>query len=359
MLRCRASCDNEIRVIDLSAQSGAEGAATLRHITGGLRASQALYVAAKLNVADHLARKSMNSAELATLTGANSAALHRVMRTLCALDVFAESSTGEFSLNSTAELLRSDATGSYRAAVLLLVGDVRWRCWSDLLGTVQAGGGGAERALGMGLFDFYAAHPEESEIHDQAMRGISAAQVAAVLSAMDFSQAGTVVDVGGGTGELLAGILAANPRLRGVLFDLPHVVAHAPRVLSDSGVTDRVQVMGGSFFDSVPLDGNTYMLKNVIHDWDDARATTILRNCRMAMTSADKLLVIERGLPELGQPGRKADAFLLDLEMLVMAPGGRERTGSEFAKLLSDSDFKLVRTVPTSSLISILEAHPV
>jgi Dimerisation domain len=156
----------------MPAQSPAEGAAALRQIAFGLRASQALYVVAKLNVADHLTRKPMNGVELATITGADSAALHRVMRTLCALDVFVESSNGEFSLNSTAELLRTDAPGSFRAAVLFMVGDVRWRCWSDLLGTIRAGGGGAERALGMGLFDFYAAYPEESEIHDQAMRGV-------------------------------------------------------------------------------------------------------------------------------------------------------------------------------------------
>jgi hypothetical protein len=343
----------------MPAQSRAQAAAALRQIASGLRASQALYVAAKLNVADHLARKPMNSVELATVTGADARALHRLMRTLCALDVFTESSRGEFSLNSTAELLRNDVPGSFRAAVLFTVGDVRWRCWSDFLGTVRAGGGGAERALGMGLFEFYAAHPEESEIHDQAMRGISAAQVAAVLSAMDFSQGGVVVDVGGGTGELLAAILAANPTLRGVLFDLPHVVAHAPGVLSESGVADRVQVVGGSFLDGVPLSGNTYLLKSIIHDWDDARATTILRNCRKAMKSADKLLIMERELPELGHPGRAVEAFLLDLEMLVMTPGGRERTGSEFAKLLSDANFKLVRTIPTSSPISIFEAHPV
>jgi hypothetical protein len=301
----------------------------------------------------------MDGPELATATGADAAAVQRVMRTLCALDVFAESSMGKFSLNPTSELLRSDAPGSYRAAVLFMVSDVRWRCWSDLLGTVQAGGGGAERTLGMGLFDFYAAHPEESEIHDQAMRGISAAQVEAVAGALDFSQAGVIVDVGGGTGELLAAILAANPTLRGVLFDLPHVVAYALPVLSGKGVIDRTQVVGGSFFDSVPSNGATYLLKTVIHDWDDARATSILRNCRRAMQPGDKLLIIERELPELGQPGRPAEAFLLDLEMLVMTPGGRERTCSEFAKLLMDADFELAGIIPTRSPLSIFEAHPV
>lgn len=233
------------------------------------------------------------------------------------------------------------------------------RCWSDLLGTVRAGGGGAERTLGISLFDFYAAHTEESRIHDQAMRATSAAQAAALVGAFDFSQAGVVIDVGGGTGELLAAVLAANSLLRGTLFDLPHVVAHAQSVFIDSGVTDRAQTVGGSFFESIPSGGNIYLMKTVIHDWDDARGTAILANCRRAMTAGSKRLIIERGLPEIGAPGKTAEAFLLDLEMLVMTPGGRERTRSDFAGLLSDTQFKLVRVVPTTSPLSIFEADAV
>lgn len=209
----------------------------------------------------------------------------------------------------------------------------------------------------MELFEFYAAHPEESEIHDQAMRAFSAATIRAVLEAFDFAQAGTLVDVGGGTGELLAAILAANPSLRGVLFDLPHVVAQATPVLTDHGVVDRVKVIGGSFLETVPTGGTTYLMKSVIHDWDDARSMTILRNCRTAMTSGDRLLIIDRQLPELGQSGT-TETFLTDLEMLVMTDGGRERTRGEFAKLLSDTAFKLARTVSTNSPLSIFEAHP-
>ena len=336
-----------------------EGTAYLRQIAFGMRASQALYVAAKLGIADHLARAPMTGAELAAVTYADAGALNRVMRALCALDVFTEFASGEFSLNETGKLLRTDVAGSYRAAVLFMAGDVRWRCWSDLLGTVRAGGGGAERALGVSLFDFYAANPEQSQIHDQAMRGISSAQVAAVLRVMDFSEAGLVVDVGGGTGELLAAILAANPTLQGVLFDLPHVVAHAGSVRTDRHVGDRMQLVGGSFFDAVPSGGGTYLLKTVIHDWDDARATTILRNCRSAMAPASRLLLVERELPEPGQPGRTAEAFLLDLEMLVMTPGGRERTRSEFASLLAGAGFNLAKIVPTGAPVSIIEAIPV
>jgi hypothetical protein len=324
-----------------------------------LRASQALYVAAKLNIADHLAQGPLDADELSKVAEVDAAAISRVMRALCSLDVFAQSPTGRFSLNSTAELLRSDVSDSYRAAVLFSVGEVRWRCWSDLLGTVRAGGGGAERTLGMSLFDFYAAHPEESQIHDQSMRATSAGQVAAIVDAFDFSQAGVVIDVGGGTGELLAAVLAANSLLRGILFDLPHVVAHARSVFIDHGVLDRQQTMGGSFFESVPAGGNVYLMKTILHSWDDTRATAILANCRRAMTAGGKLLIIERELPEIGEAGQAAEAFLLDLEMLVMTPGGRERTRSEFARLLSDTQFKLARIVPTTSPVSMFEADAV
>lgn len=336
-----------------------EGAALLRQIAFGMRASQALYVAAKLGVADHLALRPMTGRELAAAVLADADAVTRIMRALCALDVFAESVAGEFSLNTTSQLLRSDIAASYQAAVLFMAGDVRWRCWADLLGTVRTGEGGTERALGASLFDFYAANPEQSEIHDQAMRGISAAQVSAVLAAMDFSNAGLVIDVGGGTGELLAAILAATPNLRGVLFDLPHVVAHAVSTHGGSPVGDRMQRVVGSFFDTVPSGGDTYLLKAIIHDWDDARAAAILRNCRSVMRVGSRLLLIDRELPEPGQPGRAVEAFLLDLEMLVMTPGGRERTRGEFAKLLAGAGFKLERSVPTRAPVSILEAVPV
>jgi hypothetical protein len=340
-------------------QPPAQAAAALRQIAFGLRASQALYVAAKLKVADHLAQGPLDAEELSKATEVDAAALGRVMRALCSLDVFAQSPTGKFSLNSTAELLRSDVPGSYRAAVIFSVGEVRWRCWADLLGTVRAGGGGAERTLGMSLFDFYAAYPEESEMHDQAMRATSAAQAAAIVGAFDFSQAGVVFDVGGGTGELLAAVLMTNSSLRGILFDLPHVVAHARSVFTDNKVMDRARTMYGNFFESIPAGGNTYLLKTVIHDWDDARATAILTNCRKAMTAGGKLLIIERELPEVGEPGQTAEALLLDLEMLVMTPGGRERTRSEFARLLDNTHFKLARVVPTASPVSIFEADAV
>ena len=332
-------------------------AIALRRIADGLRGAQALYVAAELSVADHLAAKPMSARALAAAIGVDADALGRVMRALCALGVFEESETGMFALNDTAQALRADVPGSFRAAVRFSAGVVRWQCWADLLGTVREGGGGAERALGLSLFDFYATNPAESEIHDQAMRAISASQVAAVLKALDFSDAGRIVDVGGGTGELLAAILRADPDKHGVLFDLPHVVAHAPAVFEQHGLGQRAHCVGGSFFDTPPPAGDTYLLKSIIHDWDDARSSAILRNCRAGINDTGRLILLERELPEFGH-ATTPDAFLLDLEMLVMTPGGRERTRSEFAALLSGAGFELVQVTPTASPLSAFHARP-
>jgi O-methyltransferase domain/Dimerisation domain len=336
----------------------ARAADTLRAIAYGLRASQALLVAAQLNVADHLVQGPLTAPELAHVTGANAAALERVMRALCALGVFAESRSGHFSLNAAGQLLRSDMPGSFRSGVLLLAGGVRLRCWSDLLETVRTGVSASARLLGMPLFDFYAAHPEESEINDDAMRAFSAAHADALLKTVKFPEDGVVVDVGGGTGALLAAILAAHPRLYGILYDRPDVVPRARRVLSEGGVADRCAVVGGSFFDGVPRHGSVYILKQILHDWDDERAGAILRCCRQGIPPGARLLIIERGLPERAEPGPAAEVLLTDLEMLVMAPGGRERTEAEFAMLLANAGFKHLRTLQTSSPLWVFEAQP-
>jgi hypothetical protein len=339
-------------------EDSARAAGTLRGIANGLRASQALLVAAQLNVADYLAQGPRNAEELACIAGADAAALRRVLRALCALGVFAEPESERFALTPAGQLLRSDVPGSFRPAVLFLAGEVRWRCWSDLLETVRTGVSASERLLGMQLFDFYAAHPDESKIHDDAMRAFSATSTTALVSAMDLPQAGVVVDVGGGTGELLAAILAARPCLRGVLYDLPIVVGRAAQVLSEPRVADRCSVEAGSFFDGVPKHGDVYVLKQVVHDWDDERAGAILRSCRRCMPPDAKLLVIERRMPAFNDRAPAADVFLTDLEMLVMTPGGRERTETEFAMLLANAGFKHMRTLATSSPLYVFDALP-
>lgn len=342
----------------MSEKDQAQSTPALLQLCMGLRASQALYAAAKLGIADCLAERPMGSADLAAATSTDAPSMRRLMRALSALGVFAEEEPDCFVLTPVGEHLRIGVAASLRASVLFLTGEVRWRCWSDLLGSVRTGAAAAERVLGMQIFDYYAAHPEESAIHDQAMAGMSAAASAAVLDAYDFSRLRCVVDVGGGTGQLLADILGAHPGLRGILFDLPHVVANAPAVLSARGVADRCRIEGGSFFDAVPGGGDGYLLKQIIHDWDDPRATAILATCRRVLSPDATILILDRVLPERAGQGQFLDAFMTDLEMLVMTPGGRERTEGEFRKLLSAAGLELKRIVTTASPISIVEARP-
>ena len=342
----------------MTGQSHAEAAATLRGVANGLRAAQALFVAAQLRVADHLLDKPLDSSELAAITGSDAAALGRVMRALCSLGIFSVSTSGQFSLNSVAQLLGSDVPGSYRAGVLFLAGPVRWQCWSQLLEAVKTGANVSERMLGAPLFDFYAAHPEESRIHDDAMRAFSASHAEAILNAIDVREAEVVVDLGGGTGELLAAVLARRPDLRGVLFDLSNVVEHAAQVLGASKVADRCTIIGDSFFERVPEHGDTYLLKQVIHDWDDQRAEAILRTCRRCMPVSARLLIIERKMPEVTESGISPEPFFADLEMLVMTPGGRERTVTEISNLLERAGFRLQRTLSTGSPLWVFEARP-
>jgi hypothetical protein len=337
-------------------QTPAQAAATLRGLANGLRVSQALFVAAQLRVADHLSERPLDRFALAAATGTDASALGRLMRALCALGIFSEARSGHFSLCPVAEFLRSERPGSYRAGVLFHAGSVRWRCWSGLLETVRTGANASERLLGKQLFEFYAGNAEESKIHDEAMRASSATHAEILLDAIDFARAGVVVDIGGGTGELLAAILAANRDLRGVLFDLPNVVDHAGSVLT--GVAGRCTIDRGSFFERVPGNGDTYLLKHILHDWDDERAEVILRCCRRCMPTDSRLFIIERKLPDVATAEDDAESFLTDLEMLVMTSGGRERTEAEFRNLLVNARFEPLRILATTSSLFLFEARP-
>jgi hypothetical protein len=328
----------------------------LRDILQGFRATQALFVATQLGVADHLACGPRDRHELAALTSTSADALGRVIRSLCAFGVFCESPDGRFSLTDAGQLLRSDVAGSYRSVVLLLAGSTRWHCWGSLLETVRTGADAAERELGMQIFDHYAAHPAESKIHDEAMRSMSA-NAAKIVEAVDVGDARVIVDVGGGTGELLAAVLAAHGELQGILFDLPAVVARAPGVLNHNGVAQRCRVEEGSFFERVPC-GDLYLMKQVVHDWDDERAVAILTCCRRHMPANARLLVIERRIPERAEVGVSREAFMTDLEMLVMTPGGRERTESDFRAIFAAAGFRHVRTLQTATTLSVFEGQP-
>ncbi|MDQ3809571.1 MAG: acetylserotonin O-methyltransferase [Chloroflexota bacterium] len=324
--------------------------ALLRMMTG-YWVSKALHVAAELGVADLLRDGPRPADELASACGAHPPALYRLLRALASVGVFTEGEGRRFALTPLAELLRSDRPDSMRA-LARMYGSEQYRAWDGLLDSIRTGTPAFDRAFGASYFDYLARSPEAGAVFDQAMTGWTTQVADAVVEAYDFPASGTVVDVGGGRGLLLATILRARPNLRGVLFDLPHVVVGAQPLLAAAGVADRCTVVGGDFFASVPAGGAVYLLAQILHDWDDERCRVILANCRGAMRPDGKLLVVEQVLPPGDEP---ALGKWLDLHMLVLLTG-RERTEAEYRALLGAAGFQLSQVMPTTSGASIVEA---
>ena len=342
----------------MTEQSVVPPAQMLRQLAFVMRASRALYAAAELNLADFLASGSLTSAELADAAGADAATLRRLMRALVAHGVFEEETPDRFCLNAAGELLRRNVPGSQRAGVLFTAGDMRWQLWLDFLECVRTGRAAVERSFGKTVFERHAENSEEGALFNQAMASFSAALSAPLMAAYEFGLFRRIADIGGGTGRLLADLLTAHRNARGVLFDLPNVVTGALPVLAASGVEARCDVVGGSFFDGLPSGADAYILRAILHDWDDDRAIAILANCRKAMTADAILLIVERVLPEKAVRGRAANSYLLDLEMLVNTPGGRERTEEEFRTILTTAGFAAMRVVSTTTATSIIEGRP-
>jgi hypothetical protein len=329
----------------------------LRQLAFAMRVSRALYAAAQLGIANLLAGGPMTSGQLAVDAGADAQSLRRLLRALVAYGVFEEDAPDRYGLNAAAELLRRDVPGSQRAGVLFTAGDMTWQLWLDFLESVRTGHSVVERTFGRNVFERHAENSEESALFGQAMAAFSAALSAPLIAAYDFSSFKCIADVGGGTGRLLADILAANPKAQGILFDLPDVTTAAPSLLEASGVAGRCKLVAGNFFEGVPVGADAYVLKHILHDWDDARAIAIISNCRKAMARNATLLIVERVMPERAEQGRAAEAYLVDLEMLVHTPGGRERTESEFRAILSAAGFATMRVVTTTTPVSVIEAR--
>jgi hypothetical protein len=325
----------------------------LWRMTNAYQVSQAIHVAASLGVADHLRDGPRSVEELAAATGSRAPSLYRLLRALASVGIFTEAD-GRFGLTPLAEYLRSDVPGSVRAWAMMIGRPHAWSTWSSLLDSVTTGEPAFPALYGMSAWEYRAAHPEEGAIFDAAMNSLSTIAASAVVDSYDFSGIGVLADVGGGQGELLAGILAANPHMRGILFDQPHVIAGAPPVLERAGVADRCQVVGGSFFEAVPRGADAYLLKSVIHDWDDTPAVEILRRCRTAMVGTGKLLLVEY----LVRPGNEPDPLKFrDLMMLVMV-GGRERTAEDFRRLYAEAGFRLIEIIPTGAPYHVIEGVP-
>lgn len=327
---------------------------TLLQMMTGYWVSQALYVAAKLGIADHLAGGPVAGEALAAATGADAPSLYRVLRALASVGIFTETAPGTFALTPLADLLRSEAPGSMRALAIMYA-EEQYRAWADLLYSVRTGAPAFPHQFGADYFTYLAQHPEADRVFNAAMTGWTTQLATAVVDAYDFSPFGTIVDVGGSYGTLLAAILRRNPGTRGILFDQPHVAAAAAEHLAAAGVADRCTTVGGDFFVALPAGGEAYVLAQILHDWDDERSVAILRQCRRVMPDDGKLLVVELVLPEGEEP------FLgkwLDLHMLVLL-GARERTAAQYDALFQAAGFRLTRVVPTPPGPSVVEAIPV
>ncbi len=315
----------------------------LYRLMSGYRVSQAIYVAAKLGIADLLEEGPQGTDELAQATGTHAATLYRVLRYLVGVGLFEEVAPRRFTLTPLGAGLRTDLPGSIRPMALMLLDQASWQPWGQLLYSVQTGETAFEHVHGMGRFDYLAEHPDTAAVFNEAMSSNTARSGTAIIDAYDFSGIERLVDVGGGHGLLLATVLQAHPTMRGVLFDRPQVIAGAQATLEAAGVSDRCELVGGDFFAEVPSGGDAYLLRQIIHDWDDARAVAILRNCRRAMGEAGRLLVVERAIsPDYR---RALPVLHIDLEMLVNV-GGLERTDAEYEALFAAADFRLTSIVP-------------
>jgi hypothetical protein len=323
-------------------------------LINGYQVSQALHAAAALGVADHLKDGPKPSDALAAACGAHPPSLYRLLRALAAVGVFHEAEGRQFSLTPLGRCLAGDAPGSRRDYARWIGTPGQWQSWGDLLHSIRSGESATRFTWGVDAWTYRGQHPEERAVFDAAMTALSRAEAGAVIEAYDFGRFGCVVDVGGGEGHLLAAILLACPAARGVLLDRPEVAAAAERVFASAGLAQRCRVVGGDFFRSVPGGGDAYMVKSVLHDWDDGAAAGILRTCRRAMPAAATLLVVER---VVGPPNQDPNGKFFDLNMLVQY-GALERTREQFGDLLRGDGFELVEVVPTRSPLSVIVARP-
>ena len=318
----------------------------------GFWVSRAIYIAAKLGIADYLQNQPKTAEELAALTDTHAPSLYRLLRALASVGVFVEDSDRRFGLTPLAATLQSQARYSLRFTAIAELGSEHYLGWGNLMHSVKTGETAFNHAAGMSIWDYYSQHPEDSKSFNRAMTDVTATVIEAVLESYDFSSFNTVVDVGGGRGHLIAAILKTNSTLKGILLDLPAVIEDAPAQLVANGVAERCVLVAGSFFESIPVGGDAYLLKWIVHDWDDAQAIAILKNCHQAMPDNSKLLLIEQVIsPRNGL----SFAQLMDLNMLVTM-GGRERTAAEYRSLLQATGFQLTRIIPTLSPVSVIEA---
>jgi len=310
-------------------------------------------VAAELGLADMVQTGPKTAEQLADAAGLHAPSLYRLLRALASVGVFTEQEDGRFAQTAMSDALRNDVSYSMRG--LARMANRPWTivAWMNLEHSVRTGISAFEEAYGTGVFDYLTQHAVEMQIFAQAMSSFSAQIGAAVADAYDFSEIQTLADIGGSHGMVLALILASNPAMRGILFDLPGVIEGSSDFLKSRGMHQRIDLKGGNFFESVPEGADAYLLKHVLHDWSDENCLRILKNIYAAAKPATKLLLVEFILHESDEP---QFAKVSDLEMLVNSPHGRERTRVEWQNLLRAGGFQLTRIIPTNSSVYVIEA---
>lgn len=323
----------------------------LGELIDGYRSTALLYVAAKLGIADLLSSKRANANQLATDLRVNANALERFLRALAMIGIVRTDDDGNFALTPLGSAFRAGAPGSAKACAIL-AGDEFFPTWGALLDAVRSGEAQFQRIFGLSAWEHRQANPELSALFNSGLHEQTAQVADSILRAYDFEGAREIADVGGGHGGLLSGLLLAHPHLHGVLIDSSHVVAEARSALEKAGLIDRCRIHDADFFKAVPAGSDIYLLKSVLHDWDDARCRQILSHCRKAMTPSSRLLIIERIKENGGEQDRAT--VMLDLHMLLMY-GGRERSRGEYTKLAAATDLEVKRILPTDSGFQIIE----
>jgi ubiquinone/menaquinone biosynthesis C-methylase UbiE len=327
--------------------------AILAQMSMGFIVSQAISVAAKLRLADHLAGGAKTVEELAAATETHAPSLYRLLRGLTSVGIFRKDANERYTNSELSEFLRSDHPESFRSAAHMICDHEHWRAHGNMLQSVKTGEIAFEYTFGKPIFPYYAENPEPAQIFDNAMTDFGISIARAVAATYDFSEAATIADIGGGHGSLLAAVLKSAPQAKGILFDQPQVLAGAGEILEKEGVAERVETVSGDFFAAVPVEAGIYLMKFIIHDWNDEQSETILRNLAQSAKPGARVLLVETVVEE--DDAVPSMSKVMDLNMLVMT-GGKERTEREYAELFEKTGFRLTRVIPTPSPMQIVEA---
>ncbi len=328
--------------------------AALMQMAQGFWAAKALQAAAQLEIADLLEEKPKTAQELSKASGVDSNSLYRLLRALASRGIFKEISNDRFENTPLSEAIRTNVPGSVRDYAIFAPHDGNVWAWTKFMDVVRTGKSSFTDVNGCGYWEYFQKHPEISERYNKAMTAKTSQVISALLKSYDFSQFKSLIDVGGGLGTILVSILNSNPQMRGCLYDQSSVIHAAKSFLEAQGVINLCKLISGDFFESVPEGYDAYLMKNVLHDWEDKQALTILKNCHASIPKHGKLLILEAvlGKDNTCHPGK-----WMDLHMMV-AEGGRERTEQEFRNLLQASDFELKKVIALPAAVAVIEAEP-